>query len=160
MRILACVYFSCGALARLDRILRMEPVLRLDRVAPRGTLRHRPGQLIPPRTVTQTGGRKPGSKNRTLAMEAKAQATAEKIEQALGGQAFDGDSHALLMAALHRWKCVWTQPRQQSGSKSPRCHRLTRRATQHRAISPICPKVAPLPRNGLASMGISGAKAM
>src|SRR5262245_50188031 len=47
----------------------------------------------------KTGGRKAGSKNkRTLAMEAKAQATAEKIEHALGGQAFDGDSHALLMA--------------------------------------------------------------
>ena len=37
----------------------------------------------------KTGGRKVGSKNRrTLALEAKAQDAAQKIEQALGGKAF------------------------------------------------------------------------
>jgi hypothetical protein len=34
----------------------------------------------------------------TLALEAKAKEAAKKIETALGGKAFDGDSHALLMA--------------------------------------------------------------
>ena len=48
----------------------------------------------------KTGGRKPGSRNRrTLAMEAQAQANAQKIEEALGTDAaFAGDAHALLMA--------------------------------------------------------------
>jgi hypothetical protein len=48
----------------------------------------------------KTGGRKPGSKNkRTLAMQAQAQETAEKIKEALGTDAaFAGDAHALLMA--------------------------------------------------------------
>jgi hypothetical protein len=47
----------------------------------------------------KTGGRKPGGLNkRTLALEAKAKEAAQKIETALGGKAFDGDSHALLMA--------------------------------------------------------------
>jgi len=48
----------------------------------------------------KTGGRKPGSKNRrTLAMEAQAQANAQKIQEALGTDAaFAGDAHALLMA--------------------------------------------------------------
>lgn len=47
----------------------------------------------------KTGGRKKGTPNkRTEARERQVQEAAAKIAAAMGGKAFDGDAHALLMA--------------------------------------------------------------
>ena len=49
-------------------------------------------------TGQKDGRPEPGSRNRrTLALEAKAKEAAEKLKETFGGQAFDGDAHALLM---------------------------------------------------------------
>lgn len=57
----------------------------------------------------KTGGRIKGvSKNkRTLALEAKAKEAAAKINEALGGKAFEGDAHALMMAVYKDPAFAW-----------------------------------------------------